>query len=335
MTNYRWALWGLAVLLGMTAANAATPGELYLGGLPEDPPMQVRIVRSAQPGCEPDCPEWISAQGKIMAGQTLHLFKSALRRLQGRKLPVFLNSPGGDVREALAIGRLIRSYALDTAVIGTGFTACVAGDAACRKQEAEGKYRAKTQELAFCASACAFVLAGGTRRFAGPGTHTGVHQTQSFTTFAKVQRYYRVMVWPDGRRSKTLLSERVLQRNTVHTETGERQYNEIGQYFTSMGVGGNIMQLMRSAPYSSMNWLTADELTSTQLITSRTSGLELFPGVVPAKQAAPLPPAPVSGEHQGSKEACERWSGQQCQKYGGSWLAPIQFGGSPKPLNPE
>ena len=282
MTKYRWALCELAVLLGLTATSAAALEEL---------PMQVRVARSAQPGCEPDCAEWISAQGKIVAGQTLHLVKSALRRLQGRKLPVFLHSGGGDVREALAIGRLIRTYGLDTAVIKTEFAACAAGDTACSKQEAERKYRATPQELALCASACTFVLAGGIRRFAGPWTHTGVHQLQSFTTYAKVQQYYRVTEWPDGRRSKTLVSERVLQRNTVRSEPGESRYNEIGQYFASMGVAGNIMQLTRSAPNTSVHWMTADELTSTQLITSRTTGLELLPGFVAPKQAAPLTPA--------------------------------------------
>ena len=50
------------------------------------------------------------------------------------------------------------------------------------------------------------------------------------------------------------------------------------------------MQLTRSAPYWSAHWMTADELTSTQLITSRTSGLELLPGFVPPKGWVPLPP---------------------------------------------
>jgi hypothetical protein len=280
MTAYRWALCGLAVLLGLTAASAAEQEEL---------PMQVRIARSAQPGCEPDCAEWISAQGKIVADQTLHLFKSALRRLKGRKLPVFLHSGGGDVRGALAIGRLIRTYGLDTAVIKTGFQACAAGDAACSKQEAEGRYRAMPQEFAVCASACTFVLAGGTRRFAGAWTHTGVHQLQSFTTYAKVLRRYQVMSGPDGRRYNTVISEKVLQRNTVRTKTGEGQYSEVEQYFLSMGVTGNIMQLMRSAPNTSVHWMTTSELTSTQLITSRTTGLELLPGFVPAKPVASFP----------------------------------------------
>lgn len=269
------------MLLSLNATGAATLEEL---------PMQVRVARSAQPGCEPDCAEWISAQGRIVAGQTLQLVKSALRRLQGRKLPVFLYSGGGDVREALAIGRLIRTYGLDTAVIKTEFAACAAGDTACGKQEAERKYRATPRELAVCASACTFVLAGGIRRFAGPWTRIGVHQLQSFSTYAKILQHYRVTAWPDGRRSKTLVSERVLQRNTVRSEPGESRYNEIAQYFASMGVAGNIMQLTRSAPNTSVHWMTADELTSTQLITSRTTGLELLPGFVPAKPVAPLPP---------------------------------------------
>jgi hypothetical protein len=281
MTKYRWALWALAVLLGLTAARAAAL---------EESPMQVRVARSAQPGCEPDCAEWISAQGKIVAGQTLNLFKSALRRLQGRKLPVFLYSGGGDVREALAIGRLIRTYGLDTAVIKTEFAACAAGDTACGKLEAERKFRATPQEVAGCASACTFVLAGGVRRFGGPWTRIGVHQLQSFMTYAKVLRNYRFMVWPDGHRSKTLISERVLQRKTVSGEAAEGRYNEVAQHFSSMGIAGNIMPLTRSAPNTSVHWMTADELNSTQLITSRTSGLELLPGLVPAKPVAPPPP---------------------------------------------
>jgi hypothetical protein len=279
MTRLRWVLCGLAALLAPADAKAAAP---------EEPPMQVRLVHGGKPGCEPGCPDWIAAQGKIVAGKTLSQFKFVLRRLQGRKAPVFLNSGGGDVNEALAIGRLIRTYQLDTAVIKTEFAACAAGDAVCAKQAVEQKFHTTLREMAYCASACAFVLAGGIRRFAGPWTQTGVHQIQSFTTYAKVLRYYRIRTGPDGYRSRTLDSERVLQRNTVRSETGEDRYSEIAQYFKSMGVGGNIMQLLRSAPNTSIHWMTSDELTSTQLITNRSSGLELLPGHVPAKPVTPF-----------------------------------------------
>ena len=54
-------------------------------------PMQVHLVRSAEPGCEPHCAEWIAAQGRIEAGSAAR-FRRALRRLGGRKLPVLVQA---------------------------------------------------------------------------------------------------------------------------------------------------------------------------------------------------------------------------------------------------
>ena len=44
---------------------SATPGKVALPHI--GTPMQVTFVRSSQPGCEPNCPEWISAQGSVNA----------------------------------------------------------------------------------------------------------------------------------------------------------------------------------------------------------------------------------------------------------------------------
>ena len=156
MTKYRWALWGLAVLMGLTAARAAAL---------EEPPMQVRVARSAQPGCEPDCAEWISAQGKIVAGQTLHLFKSALRRLSGAqaaRIPSFRGRrcAGGLGHWPVDTQLRVRHSRDQNRICGLIPT----GDTACGKLEAERKFRATPQEVAGCASACTFVLAGGVRR---------------------------------------------------------------------------------------------------------------------------------------------------------------------------
>jgi hypothetical protein len=108
MPKYGWLVWGLIFFTALPPANAAAPKNS-----PEEAPMQVRILRSTQPGCEPDCWELLSAQGRINAGQTLRQFQRVLRQLKGRKLPVFIHSGGGDVREAIPIGRLIRAAGLD------------------------------------------------------------------------------------------------------------------------------------------------------------------------------------------------------------------------------
>ena len=60
------------------------------------PTMRFVVVRSSAPGCEPTCPEWISAEGSIVAG-TPALFKRTLKGLGSRKLPVVVDSPGGNV----------------------------------------------------------------------------------------------------------------------------------------------------------------------------------------------------------------------------------------------
>lgn len=33
---------------------------------PPEPPMKVYVVTSAQDGCEPNCPQWIAAQGRML-----------------------------------------------------------------------------------------------------------------------------------------------------------------------------------------------------------------------------------------------------------------------------
>lgn len=318
--------------------------------------MKVRIGESTASGCQPDCRAWISAQGKIVAGQTLRQFEAVIRQLKGRKLPVFINSGGGDVAEALAIGKLIRAKGLDTAVIKINSPSCAAADSGCAKKQAKGIDNGNPSPYALCASACAFVLTGGIQRFAGPLTQVGVHQPRSFTTYVRLRRVYRVMVSPYGRTTKTLLSESKLGQKTIQTETNERQYRKMREYWAAMGIAPEAETLMRSAPYYSMHWMTPDELLSTKFITSRSTGLELLQSAATSESPAlPSPPATAveapayststgapdnipTSVHQGndrSKEACEKWSGQECKMYGGLWLAPSQYGGRPKLLTPQ
>jgi hypothetical protein len=283
MTRIAVSLFGLILLQGLTAPNAAaqTPS------LPQAP-MKVRIGESKTAGCQPDCRAWISAEGRIVGGQTLRQFQAVMRQLKGRKLPVFINSNGGDVAEALAIGRLIRAKGLDTAVIKIDSPSCPAGDSDCAKKQAKGLDNGNPSPYAICASACAFVLAGGTQRFAGPLTHVGVHQPQSFTTYTRLRRVYRVTVSPYGHKTKTLVSESRISQKTVPTETTERQYREMRTYLAAMGIGPEAETLMRSAPHNSIHWMTRDELLSTKFITSRSAGLELLPNAVtPAPALSP------------------------------------------------
>ena len=135
-----------------TSASAKKPQT----ATPANIPMKVMIVRSADAGCEPQCAEWISAQGMI-DGDTLAQFKKVLKALGPRKLPILIDSGGGVVDDSLAIGRLIRSKNLDVVVTKTVLEPCSKTDRECpgSKGEVRGRPVAK---LSKCASSCAFIL---------------------------------------------------------------------------------------------------------------------------------------------------------------------------------
>ncbi|MEZ2332242.1 hypothetical protein AB6802_21175 [Mesorhizobium sp. RCC_202] len=99
--------------------------------------MRFVIVRSGAAGCEPNCPEWISAEGAIEI-DTPAKFKGILKALGRRHLPVIVNSPGGSVDAALQLGRIIRKNKLDIAVGATRFSGCWPGMEGCRANDGTG-----------------------------------------------------------------------------------------------------------------------------------------------------------------------------------------------------
>ncbi|TIX56070.1 MAG: hypothetical protein E5V33_23280, partial [Mesorhizobium sp.] len=117
--------------------------------------MRFVVVRSNAVGCEPNCPEWISAEGTIEAG-TPALLKRMLKRLGGRKLPIVVDSPGGNVDAALTLGRLIRRSGLDIAVGKTWFDGCMPDDKDCtaNKGRDAGYFGEPYASGAICNSAC-------------------------------------------------------------------------------------------------------------------------------------------------------------------------------------
>jgi hypothetical protein len=241
--------------------------------------MRVHIVRSADPGCEPQCPQWISAQGKIVTG-TARRFREVLSQIGTRKLPIFIDSGGGSVRDALSMGRLIRARGLDVVVTKTAFAPCEPADAACRKAKTGGDLRGLAESfMSKCASSCAFVLAGGTRRLVGQGTGVGVHQI-SMTLL----RYH---VW-----TRRLVSERKVGQQHAQTR---RTYADIRKYLAEMGIGDEVMTLIMSTPNDKIHWLTASELRLTGLATEFRNGEQLIAGTPPP--AMPLvPPGPTPTE---------------------------------------
>jgi len=88
-----------------------------------------------------------SAVGRIEPG-TGEAFTEFLEGQGDEIRTVYLHSPGGSVRDALAMAKLIRSKAMDTRVPDNGY----------------------------CASSCPIVFSGGEERHAGGEAWIGVHQ---------------------------------------------------------------------------------------------------------------------------------------------------------------
>lgn len=266
-----------AAVAASAAKSSAAPARVDLS---KTPPMEVHLVRSNEPGCEPNCPQWIAAQGRIDSG-TLRRFNKAIAKAGQGKLPVLIHSPGGSVSDALAIARLIRKNGLDVVVGKTEFDKCAPRDAACRKLEAQGiRFGMPAARGSVCASACPFVLAGGVRRLAGPGGAVGVHRISSFQVYTKVLRQYRVVTKTEWgipvAREKQIISEKTLSKTMVPTVTADKTYAELRAFFTEMGVSNDIMPLVQRTPSDRMHWLSAREVLNFKLVNTFASGQQLL-----------------------------------------------------------
>jgi hypothetical protein len=202
--------------------------------------MRFVRVTSADAACKPNCPEWLSAEGRIEPG-TANAFAGAIANLKGRRLPILIHSPGGSVADAGAMGELIRAKGLAVAVARTLITNCPEASPKCP----DGPGTAITGG-ATCASACVLVLAGGVERLAGPSALIGVHQIT------------------------TLVSE---AEGLAHLKSTRKFYEQRGidaaveAYLAAMGVGEPVMTLMRKTWAASIRWLGPAELKDSHLAT--------------------------------------------------------------------
>ncbi len=236
---------------------------------PSDPAMTFTVVRSSVPGCEPNCPQWIAAEGRI-ARNTGTIFKKFLAKLGKQRLPIIITSPGGDVDSALAMGQMIRARKLDVAVGGTYYAGCGPITKDCKlPKEQNGIYRGTaTTYNAYCVSACPFILAGGQRRLAGSGGYVGVHQITTQPSFERV-RYYETYRMINGR--KKVLSRKIISRKKiigkVTTKLGKSYDRKLAAYLVSMDIKPDMLNLLQLAKPADMHYLSRAEMTAINLVT--------------------------------------------------------------------
>ena len=242
----------------------------------EDPPMTFTVVRSDATGCEPNCPEWIEANGRITAASPSGLNK-ILKKLGPQHLPLLINSPGGDVEAAIAMGRAIRKAGLDIAVGLTRYTGCTIQARDC-KPPAKGQATGLGFSYgAYCFSACPLILAAGNQRLVGIWAAAGVHQIVSSWTRTMIT--YRVTYRIVNGRKQTISKNVVSRKNAgvvSTTKLGAGLEKRIKTYLKDMGISEKLLAIALATPPSDIHRLTVTELTETKLTTGLMSGETLI-----------------------------------------------------------
>ncbi|MER8403532.1 hypothetical protein [Mesorhizobium sp. M0185] len=271
-----WSL-GLICLVSLLAMGHAAFAADAKKSTPEKsapdfgPTMRFVVVRSSAPGCEPTCPEWISAEGSIEAG-TPALFKRALKALGGRKLPIVVDSPGGNVEAALTLGRLIRKNKLDIAVGKTRFVGCLPDVKNCKENDGKSaRYFGNAYaDGAICNSACPLLFSGGIRRVVGEWAFLGVHQIT--TTYIRTKLLYRT-TYRMVKGKKKILSTKVVSRKNAGSyktyEMNKPLERKLAAYLKEMGVGLGVLETMKSTPASGIQQLAPYDMLQMNLVTSR------------------------------------------------------------------
>ena len=191
----------------------------------------------------------VALHGRIVPGSE-GVVRAALDRAGAGRPTVLVDSPGGSVAPALAIGRLIRARGLAVAVA----------------RLADGT---PTDADAQCASACVLVLAAGVGRSVGPGAEVGVHRLVDWSTYSRTWDVYRVRRRHGVVVGRDLVSRRVLSSREVYTDAPPRDYEAVERYLAEMGETPDLVALMRGTPAARLHWMTPEELGATRIATDR------------------------------------------------------------------
>jgi hypothetical protein len=225
-------------LLGAAALGIVLPGLMVLGGsaraettLEERKlPMKFRWV-----ACEPNCRGWVSAVGIVTADSPGDFDQFA----RGRDLngaTVVLDSSGGSVNDAIALGRRWRSLGLLTTV-GTSI----------KNHTAKGD-QASVVPDAYCESMCVFLLLSGKTRYVPDGAHVRVHQ-----------------IWMGDRADDA----RAASYSAHDLMIVERDVGRLAKYTFDMGGAGDLLALSLSVPpWQDLHELSREELRLTNLVTT-------------------------------------------------------------------
>ena len=284
-----WALLG-AVAVCIALPGLATPGGPANAGATLEQrklPMHFSWV-----ACEPNCGGWISAVG-IVTGDSPRDFDEFAH---GRKLggaTVVLDSSGGSVNDAIALGRRWRGLGLLTTVGINVRTHTAKGD------------RASIDPEAYCESMCVYLLLSGKTRYVPEAAHIRVHQ-----------------IWMGDRADDAKAASYTAQDMMIV----ERDIGRLAKYTFDMGGAGDLLALsLNVPPWEELHELSREELRLTNLVTTDAVA-EVLPKLeVTNAPVAELAPKPVQDRFAG--DAGDAASSPQAAKSTKTAEAVVPTGG--------
>ncbi len=186
--------------------------------------------------CEPNCRGWFTAVG-IVTGDTPKDFDEFAKTHDLNSATVVLDSSGGSVNDAIAMGRRWRKLGLRTTVGST-----------IELQASSGVMKPAVLPQAYCESMCVFLLLSGKTRYVPEEAHVRVHQ-----------------IWMGDRADDPKAASYSAQDLMIV----QRDVGRLAKYTVEMGGSGDLLSLSLSVPpWEDLHRLTADELKLSNLVTT-------------------------------------------------------------------
>ena len=225
-------------LLGAAALGIALPGLMTLGGSARaESTLEERKLpmKFSWVDCEPNCGGWVRAVGIVTSDSPADFDQFA----RGRDLAgatVVLDSSGGSVNDAIALGRRWRRLGLLTTV---GISV---------ENHTAKSDQASVVPDAYCESMCVFLLLSGKTRYVPDGAHVRVHQ-----------------IWMGDRADDA----RAASYSAQDLMIVERDVGRLAKYTFDMGGAGDLLALSLSVPpWEELHELSREELRLTNLVTT-------------------------------------------------------------------
>jgi len=228
-----WSLFCAAALCIVSSGLvAALGGPVHAAHDMEERKLPMRF---AWVGCQPNCRGWINAVG-IVTADTPKDFDDFARGRDLAGATVVLDSSGGSVNDAIALGRRWRKIGLLTTV-GISLP-----------MHATSGERASVAPHAYCESMCVFLLLSGKTRYVPDGAHVRVHQ-----------------IWMGDRADDARAAAYTAQDMMIV----ERDIGRLAKFTFDMGGTGDLLSLALSVPpWEDLHELSAAELQLTNLVTT-------------------------------------------------------------------